>query len=605
MWNPKKLIIKNLFAHEYSEVEFKTNTCTVITGVNKTDPGFENNGSGKSTIVEAIFMSLTGDSLRGLNKEDFINSNADECYLEFYLENPVLNEQLAIKRTIHRKRSAVVKIEYEGGEQAEQLTTVPETNAWILKKIGLTKEDLSRYYIISQDSRYTFFTANDVEKKEIINRITSANMIDSVIAEIDIRFKEKSEEISASKLSVNDYASKVEIISEQIEEAAEEEDNTEEINRLNESIEELKSETETVKKVISKKQAELSKLKSSKEELQKAVKDTSSIELKIKETVKKMREAESAISTLEHIIGETITCPNCNHEFMLENTELTIDEAKSMLEETLLIKEELAKQKNTLNKKLQKEEENLESVRVINSKIKSAEYDLKNYDLEIVHFSKKITKLAAEIEELKKSKENSMITGLIKKKEELQAALSLEDERLEKLKEDLEIISFWKYNMGKMGFATYLANKSIKIIEGIINSFLLKFKTEISVLMNGYKILKDSSLREKIDIFIRKDGVTASSYLSNSGGERGRVNLAGILGIHHLLNMSRNGRGLNLIILDEVFPGIDSIGQENIIRILEGLGITVLMITQVVSTGFNYQNEIRVQKIDGVSEIVK
>ena len=159
--------------------------------------------------------------------------------------------------------------------------------------------------------------------------------------------------------------------------------------------------------------------------------------------------------------------------------------------------------------------------------------------------------------------------------------------------------------MGKMGFATYLANKSIKIIEGIINSFLLKFKTEISVLMNGYKILKDSSLREKIDIFIRKDGVTASSYLSNSGGERGRVNLAGILGIHHLLNMSRNGRGLNLIILDEVFPGIDSIGQENIIRILEGLGITVLMITQVVSTGFNYQNEIRVQKIDGVSEIVK
>ena len=38
--------------------------------------------------------------------------------------------------------------------------------------------------------------------------------------------------------------------------------------------------------------------------------------------------------------------------------------------------------------------------------------------------------------------------------------------------EEMEAIKFWQFNMGKSGFMTYLANKSIKIIEGITNSYL-------------------------------------------------------------------------------------------------------------------------------------
>ena len=155
--------------------------------------------------------------------------------------------------------------------------------------------------------------------------------------------------------------------------------------------------------------------------------------------------------------------------------------------------------------------------------------------------------------------------------------------------------------MGKSGFMTYVANRAVSVLEGTVNSFLKKFKSSLSVNINGFKILRDGSVREKIEVFALENGLNAETFMSKSGGERGRINLAGVLSIQHLINLSTNGKGLNLLMLDETFGGIDSEGQEGIIRILENLGITVIMITQNVSSEFNNDNKLIVVKENGVS----
>ena len=155
--------------------------------------------------------------------------------------------------------------------------------------------------------------------------------------------------------------------------------------------------------------------------------------------------------------------------------------------------------------------------------------------------------------------------------------------------------------MGKSGFMTYVANRAVSVLEGTVNSFLKKFKSSLSVNINGFKILRDGSVREKIEVFALESGLNSEVFMSKSGGERGRINLAGVLSIQHLINLSTNGRGLNLLMLDETFGGIDSEGQESIIRILENLGITVIMITQNVSSEFNNNNKLLVVKEGGVS----
>lgn len=178
------------------------------------------------------------------------------------------------------------------------------------------------------------------------------------------------------------------------------------------------------------------------------------------------------------------------------------------------------------------------------------------------------------------------------------------NQKLIPIQKELDLIKYWQFNMGKSGFITYLANKSIKVIEGVTNNFLKKFGVDISVLINGFTVLKSGEVREKIDVFISNNGSDAELFMAKSGGERGRVTLAGILAIQNLINLSANGKGLNLLCFDECFHGMDSRGQENIIKIFEKIGMTILVITQNVSESFNNENTLYVVKKNDISKYI-
>ena len=170
--------------------------------------------------------------------------------------------------------------------------------------------------------------------------------------------------------------------------------------------------------------------------------------------------------------------------------------------------------------------------------------------------------------------------------------------------DEIEMLKFWKFSMGKNGFSTYLANKSVKVIEGVTNNFLQKFGVEIRVIINGFKINNKGELKEKIEVFI-DDGIKERSFMARSGGERGRVTLAGVLGIQHLINLSLGGKGLNLLLLDESLNNVDSLGVESIIKIFEKIGITILVISQNITDEFQNENSLYVVKENGVAKYLK
>ena len=216
----------------------------------------------------------------------------------------------------------------------------------------------------------------------------------------------------------------------------------------------------------------------------------------------------------------------------------------------------------------------------------------------------KIERWKKDIEDLKKQKsDDSALKNLNAKISECEKEIKQKTEEMKPIDEELDMIKYWQFHMGKSGFMTYLANRSVKIIEGITNSYLRKFGVDISVLINGFTILRSGEVREKIDVFVSSDGITAESFMAKSGGERGRVMLAGVLGIQHLINLSTNGKGLNLLVLDEALSGIDAGGTLEIINTLNNLRTTVMMITQNIEDSSIFENCIRVVKEDGVSTL--
>lgn len=617
MWNPVKIEFKNLFSHVDSSYEFKNNRCVVIFGDNRTDRSLENNGAGKTTLFEAICIALTNESLRNIKKDNFINREADSCFISFELHNPVLRKELIIQRTFFRGGKSVnVKI-FENGVQNTQVTSVAEANKRVLELIGISREDLLRYYIISQDNHYTFFTASDTEKKEIMNRITSADMINPAIEELNNRKAIKQDELRLLSLETDKLSGKRETLAEQRLELLEAGNNDEEIAELEERVsdtEDLLKKNKEEALVIDEEIAIVEKALS-----EITIPDVSNLKAERKKKRSELDSFESELRELNRVkknlkneLSDSIECPSCGHEFIQSDLGLSVEDAERLLSETdkeiskVTKKIEDAEAKiKALTIKIEKAESIQERYDEFEDKLNRLKRKRSNKKNEEQDLQKKIKRYEEQIVALKdEKKDNSAIKKIEAKIKECDDEISRYNEAMKPIEEELDLIKFWLFNMGKSGFMTYLANKSVKIIEGITNSYLRKFGVDISVLINGFTILKSGEVREKIDVFVSNDGVTSENFMAKSGGERGRVTLAGVLGIQHLINLSSNGGGLNLLVFDECFHGMDSRGQENIIKIFERMGVTILVITQNVSEGFNNENTLRVVKENGVSRYI-
>ena len=618
MWNPSKIEIYNLFAHKESVYDFKNNTCTVIFGKNETDKGLENNGAGKTTLFEAICIALTNESLRAIKKDSFINRDEEECKIVFHLYNPVLKMKLRISRQFFRgNKSAKIEI-WENDKLNKQVVSVNEANKRVLELIGISREDLLRYFIISQDNRYTFFTASDGEKKEIMNRITSADMINPVVEELDLRYKEKNAEYKEIDGEIGKLSDRKELLIEQREEVLASDNTEEELKELSDKISEAEEEVVEIDGNLRKWEKAV---KTREEQIQAiTVEDTTQLKKDRKKLKEEMEELDSEISEnkrtekkLKSELEDTITCPKCSHEFIheseldlsVEDTKLLLSEAQSEIEKQIKKYEVKETKLKNLNKKIKEAERAEELVGEIEEEKAGYERKIKNKTQDRADLVEKIAKWETEKKAIKKrKKDDKLLNSLNHRISECDTEIAKFSNQLLPITEEMETIKFWQFNMGKCGFSTYLANKSIKIIEGITNSYLRKFGVDISVLINGFTVLKSGDVREKIDVFVLNDGVTAELFMAKSGGERGRVTLAGVLGIQHLINLSTNGKGLNLLCFDECFHGMDSKGQENIIKIFEKMGITILVITQNVSESFNNENTLYVVKEKDVSRYV-
>lgn len=618
MWNPVKIEFCNLFSHKHSQYEFKNGKCVVIFGDNKDDKSLQNNGSGKTTLFEAVCIALTNESLRGLKKESFINREADDCKIIFCLENSAMKMKLRIERQFFRGSKPAKIAIYENGELNSQIVSVNEANKRVLELIGISREDLLRYFIISQDNHYTFFTASDSEKKEIMNRITSADMVNPVIDELNEQLKLKNDEYNDITFKIDKLSDRKEILAEQRQELLNDRSYDDKLRKEKDAIGAAEADIEEYERTVKSYEKKKKDAESLISEIE--IKDVTELinkRKKLKEQIEEVDEKVTENGTLKRKLKRevdlAITCPNCGKEFVPdsqldlspEEIREVIKELDAEIEKGVKKQDKLELQLKQVRRDISEAEKNNDRKNELDALAKKYERLAKRAKESILELKVDISKHQERIRTIKTNKENDVLLKKIDEQiKDLDKELSMEQSKLKPVMDEIDMIKFWQFNMGKNGFSTYLANKSIKIIEGITNSFLRKFGVDISVLINGFKILRSGEVREKIDVFVLNDGITAEQFMSKSGGERGRVTLAGILGIQHLINLSTNGRGLNLLLLDEVFPGIDAMGQEKIIKVLETLGVTIMLITQNVSESFNNENTLYVVKSGGESRYV-
>ena len=622
MWYPVKITFSGLFSfRDEATVDFKRGECTVIFGDNQTDRGVLNNGAGKSTLFEAIALALTGDLLprdTPITRDKAINRDKNEATVEMHLANDVLHKTMTICRTFYRKKSARAVL-YEDDVLNTELTSVAEVDKRVLELLGLSRDDLLHYYIISQDRQYNFLIAPDSVKKEILNRITNADRIQPVIDGIkeDLKLATKRTEEAQGELAVLDE--RIATLEENIAEAKKNSAVEAQIAQLIDSTVALLGDMENAKKTARDIEVEVTAAKAEKQKLERQIAEAPDVSAELERleqeinTLKRRKKAlAKETQDAEMELEGAITCPHCGKEFIVEGSGKTMKELQGLIAQN---KKEEPKVKVALEKATTEYETIEETAYALEQRQKALRRVEQNLGMlksradrvkgQITSIHEQRERLLARVETLRKTAEkDETIVNFERKIAEARKKRTALVADLKDYRYLVESLKYWDYYMGKSGFLTYLANKAIGVIEGMTNRYLEKFGLDVTVLINGFTVLKDGSVREKIDVYLQSDGLTADVYGIHSGAERGRVALASLIGLNRLINMATDGRGLDMLLLDEAFHGIDSMGQEHIIRTLENVGMTSMMITQNVAVDFPAKNKLIVRKVDRVSQYV-
>jgi DNA repair exonuclease SbcCD ATPase subunit len=407
-----RIEIKNFYSIREIKINFDTHSGIVlIEGKNKDIGG--SNGSGKSSILEAVVWGIFGRTIRKSTEEALINvyDNKD-CHVIINLNNNM--------KIIRSKRPNFLKF-YVGDEDKTQESST-KTQELIEQTLNTNYKTFLASTIFGQHNSVDFIDATPEDKRLIIKNFLNLDDIFSKRDTVkDLKSKYNNELktlealVSDTNGSLNKLSSKLVEIDEGEKKFLQENDLLQE-DLVNYDLD----------KVLS--------LESKKDKLKSLIKE---LETSIKQYNKFKDESEKEIRIIEK--KKVSSCPTCGNEIK--------DLPQKRIKEI----------KNKLNE---------ETIKFENNKSK-LEDSQKEYELIVIPFPSSKYKLINEWKELKSKKDY-----LLESKRELE--LKLDDLAKEKasILRSIEIMKFWEKAFSESGLIKYIIRNILNFLNGKINYYL-------------------------------------------------------------------------------------------------------------------------------------
>lgn len=407
MWILTKVQAKNLCAFKEMEFSPAQQHTTLIFGNNMDDDSQQSNGSGKSALLEAIAIAITGETMRDAKMDEIINDAEDSAYIEVMLWNDELHRSLEIRRNLYRKKPQEVAVYVYIGEAEQQpivMPSVAEYNKYILDQLGLTRDDIYANFILTEGKYSSFLSASDRVKKEIINRFSNGIMVDESIAALETDMQPIEEELKKAETEVATCTGRVEALQEQI----------------NTTINEVNERSQKKAERIAGWKEKIASLRASIREHQKSIDDANDA-LDKQEIVDKKREA------LEEGKKDVISCSN---ELlpMLKEVGIVIDtDYVSGVEQSKLKLGKLNDDMKVLEKQMKDVDKRLQAAKTSQQKlVEKYQTFASSFDTKYQKVTEKINKLLSDVRSLENDNQGlkTQRTNLEKDIAELQKQLA-------------------------------------------------------------------------------------------------------------------------------------------------------------------------------------
>ena len=551
---------------QFSEIDFQQNATNLIVGTN---------GTGKSTVLDALTFSLFNKPFRKINKSQLVNAtNEKDSQVE--VEFDINGRQYLVRRCM---KPNLFEIEVDGQKMHKQaddraMQKILEEN--ILK---VNYKSFTQIVILGSSAFVPFMQLSGSNRREVIEDLLDIRIFSAMNSIIKDKIRKQKDEIQVLDLKKDNIKDKLQMQKKFIEEL----DNRgkQRINDKKDKIESLMNEAETYSKSIEKLQNDVFDIIKEQEKV-----TGSSKKLRSLNNLKGKLSNKVATITKEHkFFTDNVTCPTCTQPIEESFRLNRINDAQTKAKE-------LQSGYLELEKAIKNEEEREHLFTKLSKEITKLNNDISQNNTRISGHNRQIRDLESEIQKLttQLANRNTEDEKLIEFNNNLQSIFKeLADKKIEITYHD------FAYSLLKDdGVKTKIIKKYLPLINQQVNRYLQKMDFYINFKLN-------EEFSETIESPIHEN----FSYSSFSEGEKMRIDLALLFTWREVARV-KNSVNTNLLIMDEVFDSsLDGMGTEEFLKIIRFVikDANVFVISHKVDLHDKFNSVIRFEKIKGFSRV--
>jgi DNA repair exonuclease SbcCD ATPase subunit len=516
--------------NNFTEVNFQDAQTNLILGTN---------GSGKSTILDALTFSLYNKPFRKINKPQLVNSvNEKECLVE--VEFSIASREYKVIRGI---RPNIFEIWVDGKVQDQDAAAADQQKKLEESILKLNYKSFTQTVILGSATFVPFMQLTSSNRRDIVEDLLDIKIFSTMSSILKDRMRRTNELIREFSIKKDMIEDKIEMQENFIKDI--EKSGRERIQKKESSIESLDSEivtiTEENESLMTRIDTELKPKLENLNNSKKTLKKLNSIKAKLEQKIQNL--------VSEHqFFQENSVCPTCTQSI---EEQFRLDKIVDIEENSKELNDGYKELEDAINVEQEKDQKFL----TYSTEINRLNNDISTNNVKVTGLNRQIRTLRNEVQEItnqiqNRNSEKCVLEGLIKD-------LSKTEESSAQEREQSTYYEFAHSLMKDGGVKSKIIKKYLPVMNQQINKYLQMMDFYINFTL-------DEEFKEVIKSPVHED----FSYESFSEGEKMRIDLALLFTWRDIAKM-RNSASTNLLILDEIFDSsLDDAGTEFFTKII-------------------------------------
>ena len=509
----------------FSEIDLQRSRTNLIVG---------HNGSGKSTILDALTFSLFGKPFRKISKSMLVNSvNEKDTMVE--IEFSIGKNSYQVIRGIKPNRFMVYCNGQPWDEDAKAVDQQKNLEQNVLK---MNFKSFTQIVVLGSSTFVPFMRLPGQQRREIIEDILDIQVFSVMNNRLKDKIRENNEEIKDLDYQLHLLEEKIELQKQYMLELKKKTDA--EIDKKKEKIKEYQQEEESSLGNIRDLTDQVTNLSTEMEEYSKS----SSKLKKLNTFLIKLNQKLQTCKKEHEFFEDNHVCPTCTQDLSDEFRADKIEEGKTKLDEMNVGYEEL-------QTAIKDEEERNEKFLELTQEVNTKNTTITNINYQLMSIRNNIDEISKEIKELEGSTPD-------KKAEFVKLEGLIEDKKATKKncvvsKKDRDVLQVATTLLKDSGIKTRIIKTYLPTMNKLINQFLQSMDFYVNFTLN-----------ENFEETIKSRYRDVFSYESFSEGEKARIDISLLLTWRSIAKL-KNSVDTNLLILDEIFDGsLDQSGTSDL-----------------------------------------